>query len=133
MAGGGLFQPARQPSGTTLVFTQTMVIDDVVATTPAKAMRLQWFRDYTARFGGYSGLASFAADALTLLTEAVVRSEVDDTAPDRGRGPRRAGDLADRRDAPGSMRLTPENHSALMPQSLTLLSVRGGRWRLAFG
>ncbi|MGA3490008.1 ABC transporter substrate-binding protein [Micromonosporaceae bacterium DT55] len=131
VAGGSLFQPAGT-DGTTIAFSQTMVIDDIVATTPAKAMRLQWFRDYSTRFGDYSGLASYGADALTLLTEAVVRSEVDDTAPDREEV-RRALETSQADGFSGSLRLTPENHSALMPQSLTLLSVRGGRWRLAFG
>jgi len=131
VAGGSLFQPAGT-DGTTIAFSQTMVIDDIVATTPAKAMRLQWFRDYSTRFGDYSGLASYGADALTLLTEAVVRSEVDDTAPDREEV-RRALETSQADGFSGSLRLTPENHSALMPQSLTLLSVRDGRWRLAFG
>ena len=31
----------------------------------------------------------------------------------------------------GAIRLTPDNHSGLMPQSLTLLVVRSGRWRIA--
>jgi branched-chain amino acid transport system substrate-binding protein len=30
----------------------------------------------------------------------------------------------------GAIRLTPDNHSGLMPQALTLLVVRSGRWRL---
>jgi branched-chain amino acid transport system substrate-binding protein len=31
----------------------------------------------------------------------------------------------------GAIRLTPDNHSGLMPQSLTLLVARSGRWRLS--
>ena len=31
----------------------------------------------------------------------------------------------------GPIRLTPDNHSGLMPQALTLLVARSGRWRLA--
>ena len=38
-----------------MVFTQILAIDDVIATTPAKAARKQWFRDYTSRYGSYSG------------------------------------------------------------------------------
>jgi branched-chain amino acid transport system substrate-binding protein len=30
----------------------------------------------------------------------------------------------------GPLRLTPSQHSGLMPQALTLLTVRGDRWRL---
>ena len=31
----------------------------------------------------------------------------------------------------GPIRMTPDNHSGLMPQALTTLVARGGRWRLA--
>jgi branched-chain amino acid transport system substrate-binding protein len=31
----------------------------------------------------------------------------------------------------GPIRLTPANHSGLMPQALILLVARAGRWRLA--
>ena len=68
-----------------MVFTQTMVIDDVIATTPAKAARKQWFRDYTARCGSYYGISSFAADALQLITDAAVRA---DAAPTTSTGTR---------------------------------------------
>ncbi|BCB81412.1 hypothetical protein Pflav_078220 [Phytohabitans flavus] len=31
----------------------------------------------------------------------------------------------------GPIRITPDNHSGLMPQALTVLVARNGRWRLA--
>jgi hypothetical protein len=77
----------------TLIFPQTMAIDDVIATTPAKAARKQWFRDYTARYGMYYGPASFAADAVHLLVNAI--DQVDITRP--GGGAQRAGDHPDGR------------------------------------
>jgi branched-chain amino acid transport system substrate-binding protein len=109
----------------TMVFTQILAIDDVIATTPAKASRQQWFRDYTSRYGSYSGVASFAADAADLIASAVTRvggdrekiRDILETSQTDG--------LA------GAIRLTPDNHSGLMPQSLTLLVVRSGRWRIA--
>jgi branched-chain amino acid transport system substrate-binding protein len=109
----------------TMVFTQILAIDDVIATTPAKASRQQWFRDYTSRYGTYSGVASFAADAVDLIAGAVTRvggdrekiRDILETSQTDG--------LA------GAIRLTPDNHSGLMPQSLTLLVVRSGRWRIA--
>jgi len=109
----------------TMVFTQILAIDDVIATTPAKASRQQWFRDYTSRYGTYSGVASFAAAAVDLVADAVARV---------------GGDREQIRDIletsqtdglSGSIRLTPDNHSGLMPQSLTLLVVRSGRWRIS--
>ena len=106
---------------------QTMVIDDVIATTPAKAARKQWFRDYTARYGSYYGVR-------------VVRGRRG--SADRRRGGRgwAATDRNRIRDVletsqidglSGPIRITPDNHSGLMPQALTLLVARSGRWRLA--
>ncbi|GIF70789.1 ABC transporter substrate-binding protein [Asanoa siamensis] len=125
--GGGV---GRTPDGSTMVFTQTMVIDDVIATTPAKAARKQWFSDYTARWGSYHGIASFAADALQLVTDAAVRAGADPAKPDRS-AIRDQLEMAQMDGLSGAIRLTPDNHSGLMRQSLTMLVARGGRWRLA--
>lgn len=126
-AAGDLFltQEAAGPvNNATMVFTQILAIEDVIATTPAKAARKQWFRDYTARYDTYSGVAAFGADAISLIGDAVARA---------------GGDRQQIRDIletsqtdglSGPIRLTPDNHSALMPQSLTLLVARSGRWRL---
>jgi branched-chain amino acid transport system substrate-binding protein len=116
---------ASATNNTTMVFTQILAIDDVIATTPAKASRKQWFRDYVSRYGSYSGVASFAADAVDLIAAAVarvganreqIRSIIETSQVDGISGP---------------IRLTPANHSGLMPQGLTLLVARAGRWRLA--
>jgi branched-chain amino acid transport system substrate-binding protein len=110
---------------TTMVFTQILAIDDVIATTPAKATRKQWFRDYISRYGSYSGVASFAADATDLIAAAVARVGGD-------REQIRAILETSQVDGiSGPIRLTPANHSGLMPQALTLLVARSGRWRLA--
>ncbi|MBL7257023.1 ABC transporter substrate-binding protein [Paractinoplanes lichenicola] len=127
-AAGDLFIPREAAAATnnaTMVFTQILAIDDVIATTPAKSSRKQWFRDYTSRYGSYSGVASFAADATDLVAGAVARvgtnrvqiREILETSQVDGLS--------------GPIRLTPDNHSGLMPQALTLLVARSGRWRLA--
>ena len=108
-----------------MVFTQTLAIDDVIATTPAKATRKQWFRDYTSRYGTYSGVASLAADAVDLIADAVARVGTDQNAL------RDQIETAQRDGLSGAIRITPDNHSGLMPQALTLLVARSGRWRLA--
>ncbi|WP_438872193.1 ABC transporter substrate-binding protein [Paractinoplanes rishiriensis] len=109
----------------TLVFTQTLAIDDVIATTPAKATRKQWFRDYISRYGSYSGVAAFAADAADLIGTAVAR-----VGGDRAQI-RAILETSQVDGVSGPIRLTPANHSGLMPQALTLLVARSGRWRLA--
>jgi branched-chain amino acid transport system substrate-binding protein len=128
-AAGDLFltgPAAKATEGTTMVFTQTMVIDDVIATTPTKAARKQWFRDYTARYGSYYGYASFAADALQLIADALDR--VGGVDRERVRDVLETSQLDG---LSGPIRITPDNHSGLMPQALTMLVARNGRWRLA--
>ena len=127
-AASDMFIPKASAAATnnaTMVFTQILAIDDVIATTPAKAARKQWFRDYISRYGSYSGVASFAADAVDLIAAAVarvgnnhdqIRAILETSQIDGISGP---------------IRLTPANHSGLMPQALTLLVARAGRWRLA--
>ncbi|MEU2613599.1 ABC transporter substrate-binding protein [Micromonospora sp. NPDC007271] len=131
-AAGELFlgASARSTERATLIFTQTMVIDDVIATTPAKAARRQWFQDYTARFGGYHGSSSFAADAVQLIADAELRAGGDPRQANRD-SLRDVLETAQLDGLSGPIRMTPDNHSGLMPQALTALVARGGRWRLA--
>lgn len=112
--------------GTTMIFTETLVIDELIATSPAKANRKNWVNDYSARYGTYHAYASFAADAVQLVVEAVnqvgsgdrelIRSGIESTRMDGFTGP---------------LRMSPQHHSALMPQALVTLEARGDRWRMA--
>ncbi|MET8118944.1 ABC transporter substrate-binding protein [Micromonospora sp. NPDC005189] len=131
-AAGDLFlgAAAKATERATLIFTQTMVIDDVIATTPAKAARRQWFQDYTARFGGYNGSSSFAADAVQLIADAELRAGGPVGKVDRN-GIRDVLETSQMDGLSGPIRMTPDNHSGLMPQALTTLVARNGRWRLA--
>lgn len=131
-AAGDLFlgAAAKATDKATLIFTQTMVIDDVIATTPAKAARRQWFQDYTARFGGYNGSSSFAADAVQLIADAELRAGGEIGKVDRN-GIRDVLETSQMDGLSGPIRMTPDNHSGLMPQALTTLVARNGRWRLA--
>jgi branched-chain amino acid transport system substrate-binding protein len=127
-AAGDMFIPraaVAATNGASMIFTQILAIDDVIATTPAKASRKQWFRDYTSRYGSYSGVAAFAADAADLIGVAVAK-----VGGDRGR----IRDILETSQVDGltgPIRMTPDNHSGLMPQALTLLVARSGRWRIA--
>lgn len=131
-AAGELFlgPSARSTEKATLIFTQTMVIDDVIATTPAKAARRQWFQDYTARWGGYNGFSSFAADAVQLIVDAEQRAGGKPGEVNRD-ALREVLETSQLDGLSGPIRMTPDNHSGLMPQALTTLVARGGRWRLA--
>lgn len=116
--------PALDGAG--LVFTPTLVSDDIIATSPAKASRVAWFRNYTSTFGTYNAYASFAADAIGLVIEAISQTNSTD------RDALRTAIETTRFDGlSGPIRLTPANHSGLMPQAVTLLVAANGRWRLA--
>lgn len=127
-AAGGLFLtgPAAAMNGATMVFPQTMVIDDVIATTPAKAARKRWFQAYTARYGSYYGFASFAADAVQMIVDAI-----QDTGGVDREKIRNFLETSQLDGLSGQIRMRPSNHSGLMPQALTTLVARSGRWRLA--
>ena len=127
-AAGDLFLPkdaSAAMNNSTMVFTQILAIDDVISTSPAKAARKQWFRDYTSRYGTYSGVASYAADAANLIAAGVAQ------AGDNRAAIRDILETSQTDGLSGTIRLTPDNHSGLMPQSLTLLVARSGRWRLS--
>jgi branched-chain amino acid transport system substrate-binding protein len=127
-AAGDLFLLGSSRGATensTLIFSQTMAIDEVIATTPAKAARKQWFRDYTARYGTYYGPASFAADAVQLVVNAIDQTGGTDPAAVRN-----AVETTQMDGLSGPIRITPANHSGLMPQALVALVASSGRWRL---
>ncbi|MPZ27326.1 MAG: ABC transporter substrate-binding protein [Micromonosporaceae bacterium] len=112
-------------AGATLVFTETLVMDEVVATSPAKAARKTWFRDYTAQFGTYHAYSSFAADAVALVVDGVNRAGGTDRAQLRD-----TIETTQLDGLTGQLRLTQSQHSALAARALTLVTVRGDRWRL---
>jgi branched-chain amino acid transport system substrate-binding protein len=110
--------------GARMVFTETLVIDDVIATSPAKTARQTWFRDYLAKQGTYHAYASLAADAIQLIVESVNRFDSADREQVRA-----AIEATQTEGLTGPLRMTAENHSGLMPQALTTVIARGGRWR----
>lgn len=112
--------------GSLLIFTETLVMDNVVATSPAKASRKNWFNAYSARYGTYHAFSSFAADAVQLLVEAVSRLDSTDRESIRGAFERTQLD-----GVTGPLRLTPDNHSALTPLALVPLVASGDRWQPA--
>jgi branched-chain amino acid transport system substrate-binding protein len=111
---------------TRMIFTETLVIDNVIATSPAKAARQTWFNDYTAQYGTYHAYSSFAADAVEVIVDAINQRDSTDRAVVREAI---EGTLLD--GFSGPLRLSIANHSGLSPQALTTVVVQGDRWRLA--
>lgn len=116
---------AQALAGSLMVFTETLVIDEVVATSPAKANRRNWFNEYTARHGTYHAYSSFAADAIEILTSAINRLRSIDRE-----GLRSAIESVELDGLTGTLRMSPRHHSGLTSQALTILVAREDRWRL---
>lgn len=115
---------ARALAGATMVFTESLVIDRVVATSPAKVARQNWFDTYTARFGTYHAFSVFAADAIQILMETITRLETV------GRDSLRSGfERLQIEGISGPLRISPNNHSGLTSLALVTLVVRGERWQ----
>jgi branched-chain amino acid transport system substrate-binding protein len=127
-AAGDLFlngAVAQAVEKTVMIAPQTLVITDVVATTPGDSSRKQWFNDYMSRYGGFSQYSTYAADAVSMIAGAYgtvganervkIRDAIENSELDGFSGP---------------IRMTSGGHSGLMPQALTVLVAQGGRWRL---
>ncbi|MGH3679859.1 MAG: ABC transporter substrate-binding protein [Natronosporangium sp.] len=136
IAAGQLYLPTGGLSGATLVFTDTPVADQLIAATPATVARQTWFRDYLAEYGTYHAHASWAADAIGVIADAVRRADRADpagrhdpvdrsTLRDRIESTRRLDGLT------GLIRYTADQHAGLHPESLTRLTAGDGRWHLA--
>lgn len=124
-----LFVPSAVRSalnGARMVFTESLVIDGLIASSPAKAARQTWLRDYTAQQGTYHAHASFAADAIQVLVAAINASENTDRESIRD-----ALENTQIDGFTGPIRFRLETHSGLSPQALVMLVAQGDRWRLA--
>lgn len=124
-AAGDLFyvgEVAAALDGAWLLASDTLAMDDVVASVPDLAKRRDWFDSYLSRYGGYHARASFAADALDLIVEATDRIGTD---PTRVRDTLEAIGLSGRT---GPVGFAPANHSGFDPRSLAVLRFTEDRW-----
>ncbi len=126
-AGAELFVKGAQAKaeGTYMVFPSIMAINDVVATTPQVTAQKDWYKAYTSEYRTYSGFASFAADAVQMIANAV-----HDT---NGTDPQKIRDDLDKMSLDGMtgpIKMTSTDHSGLQPDALKILVVRNGEWRL---
>lgn len=113
-------------NGARMVFTESLVSDVLIASSPAKAARQTWLRDYAAQQGTYHAQASFAADALQVLVAAINENDSTDRESVRA-----ALETTQIDGFTGPIRFRLETHSGLSPQALVILVAQGDRWRLA--
>ncbi|GID32198.1 ABC transporter substrate-binding protein [Paractinoplanes brasiliensis] len=113
--------------GTNMVFPKVLATEDIDTGTPAGKARKAWVEDYRKANGDYSGFASFAADALQSIADAVGRAGGD------ANGPKLRDELEKGQfdGVSGPLRFSAEEHSGLQPAALGILTVKQGRWTLA--
>lgn len=127
-AAGDLFlsgPTAGATNGTVMVAPQSMLLDDVVATNPARVAGKRWFADYTARYGTFSGYSAYAADALRLIVDAIGTAGGPEHAKMRDAMERDTFD-----GYAGPVAFSADDHSGLRPDALTTVVARSGRWQL---
>jgi branched-chain amino acid transport system substrate-binding protein len=110
--------------GAIMAAPQGLVIDQMIATSPGRIAGKRWFADYTARYGTFSGFSTYAADAVRLITDAIGTAGGVDRARMRD-----AMEKAGFDGLSGQIRFTPDDHSGVLPQALTMVVARSGRWR----
>jgi len=111
--------------GAHMVFPEVLAINDTIATTPDILVRKQWFRDYVGRYGAYSGFASYGADALLLLDQAVRKAKTANREQLRDTMEHTMLD-----GLTGTIAMSPTNHAGLEGNALKILVVKDGEWRL---
>lgn len=127
-AGAELFIKGAQDAaeGTHLVFPRVLGITDDTSTTPQVLAQKQWVKDYTSKYGTYSGFASFAGDALIMLTKAIDKAQSTD-----GSKVRDSLETLGFDGLSGPIQNSAAEHSGLQKQALAVLEVKNGQWRLS--
>jgi branched-chain amino acid transport system substrate-binding protein len=127
-AGAELFlEGAGEASaGMHMVHPAILAIDEVAASSPEVLARKAFFRDYSQRYGQFSGFASYAADALHLIVRAIEDASSTD--------PVKIRDALERQrynGLTGRFVFSDRYHGGVAGNALTVVTVRNGKWVLA--
>ena len=102
-----------------------VLVADQVAAAPNKDVMTQFYKSYTAKYGEYSGFASYAADALGLIVEAAKKGGTERAQI------RDALETLSYNGITGVYQMSPTNHTGISDDALTIVTVKGGKWTLA--
>ncbi len=109
-----------------MAFPRVLAFNEIDTSTPQGAVQKRWVAAYQSAYGTYAGFASFAADALQVIVDAV--NKAGSTDREQVRDKIETGRL----DGPtGPVRFTPDNHSGPLPDALGIVVVRQGEWHLS--
>lgn len=112
--------------GVLMVHPTVLVAGEAPESAPNHEQMTGFYDAYTDRYGSYSGFASYAADALRLLVAAIEEAGSTDRAAVRDALEQLAYD-----GVTGVYQMSASDHTGLATESLSLLTVRNGRWTLA--
>jgi hypothetical protein len=102
------------------------VVDDAIATTPARAACTQWLGEHSSAYGSHQGSVSFAADSVRVIAGSVIRKKSANRSDLRSHL-----EIYQADGLTGPLRMSPNNHSTLMPQELAIPQLPNGRWNLS--
>lgn len=128
-AGAELFiDGAGQAAEGAQVVHPAVLVADQVDEAANKEEMTQFYERYREEHGEYSGFASYAADALGMIVAAIEEAGSADRKAIRD-----ALDTLEYTGVTGVYNMTPENHGALDPESLVMVTVENGEWQLVDG
>ncbi len=125
-AGAELFiRGAGTAADGALVVHPAVLVADQVTGAKNQQVMTDFYRAYTAKYTEFSGFASYAADALGMIVQAI-----DDANSTDRKAVRDALEKLHYTGITGSYSMSATDHGALDPSSLVLVTVEGGKWKL---
>lgn len=112
--------------GSYMVHSRVLAGNEITATTPAAQTEKNFFTEYSAKYGGFSGFAPMAADALNLIIAAIKKGGSADPQDIQKSLENLSYDGAF-----GTYQFSPTNHGGVSESSLTVLQVKNGTWSLS--
>jgi branched-chain amino acid transport system substrate-binding protein len=128
-AGAELFirGAGKAAEGALLVHPAVLVADQIQDAANKKEMD-EFHTAYTDAYGEYSGFASYAADALGMLVAAIKASGKAESQAIRD-----SLETLKYTGVTGVYSMSKDDHSALDPSALVLVTVKDGKWQLVKG
>jgi branched-chain amino acid transport system substrate-binding protein len=110
--------------GAQLIHPAVLVADQVKDAPNLEVMQ-KFHSDYTAEYGEFSGFASYAADALGMIVQAI-----EDAGSTDRTAVRDALEALQYTGITGVYEFSPEDHAGLSPEALVTVTVKNGEWSL---
>jgi len=111
--------------GVLMIHPQVLVADEITDAPNLDVMQ-SFYDAYTEEYDEFSGFASYAADALRMIAQAIEEAGGTDRAAVRD-----ALEQLEYVGVTGMYQMSPDDHAGLSTDSLAVLTVENGEWTLA--